>query len=247
MTLMGSSRDMKFRSITLLMLCANLHSYAEPPSTMHGVLVSDLSWFFHWFTKQPVPSDTLLCRGQRLGDTGRIYCSPVGIEIQLSWDDSNIVRTNVITETLRSYEQEMAELKRLNDGVVRSTYHEEIARSEIAEYKVDLNVSTQWMARTRIYMENTAKLYKRHGKDVALRYPKVGKSDPFYHVYLTIGSLVDSIWQFELANGQLEDFAHWTFDRRHNGIPNVAQQFVSDPRRWLRITQLDGGLQREMR
>jgi len=76
---------------------------------------------------------------------------------------------------------------------------------------------------------------------VQLLFPRVSAGDPAYQVYLRVNGLVESIWEFRVIDGIVQDYKRWVYDQPHHSMPPLAQALSNYQERWYRVVSEDQG------
>jgi hypothetical protein len=87
-----------------------------------------------------------------------------------------------------------------------------------------------------------AKRYVRSWPEECMAYfPRVRSGDPFFHVYLVRGGILDVVLQFNIIRGGPEDFSHWDYTKRRGGFPQGSVNRLSSPDLWFSVERIGPG------
>jgi len=218
------------------MMTTALGLRAQMPESIQHAVLNGLRWYFHWMQLLPAGTESMECRGLELNASDFVYCTPGMVTLELADSPRHAPNVEFISITTEEYAKAVNWFRELHGADVRQNFRTSIRLRDIMPYNTDEERSKSWMEATSTFMASTLRgrsIDNRHIVD--LLFPLVSPDDPAYQVYLTVNGRVESIWEFRVIDGKVQNFKRWVYDEPHHSMPSRAQAFADDPGRWYRI------------
>lgn len=236
------SRQLRAKAtlIFALLLCSPAIA-ADRGETYRAVVGGALGWYHRWISPLERSSDEFECRGVAYAQRRAfLYCDPGNVEVTLISDMKPPTMSVLLVVSYgREFEEALESFKEMVTERFDSPSQLSVAvpASRVFSRPVSPELSEKFMLRTREIFMDYLERSSRDGKanNASILFPMISRGDPFYHVYVTSGKEVKSIWEFTVHGEEVADFAHWVFDREHHSIPPIASTAVAEESRWFQI------------
>jgi hypothetical protein len=228
-------------SMQLIVLSAACLVAPSPAGDVAATMVADaLDWYAQWGRKDWGPLGVQTCRGELRDDGYTFRCDPVAVVVNVSVDDSG----NCIIRNIRASISAADGLLRPGPIIPAPGFRGPDAprpiqvpgRPKLTPTKplrcgeLPLTAGTFSIKVTPRGRRGTSRALTERAWNVASSYwsqagvspaercifycPNVKEGDPFFHLYQVCDGRVDAIWEFEIGNGVVADYARWTYERR---------------------------------
>jgi len=203
-----------------------------PKTPFRPTIISEaLSWYSQWHmsdgTREPQS-----CSGRRLGNRIVLTCKPIDVIIIVDAAADRLCQVrfiragNGLPELSVSGSRKVPVNRNLDcDGFSNADgdFNTEV---EHILGEVDLDLSKRAEKQASRYLQSWS-------KKCDASYPVVRRGDPFFHVYMVCGGVLDSVLEFRIVNGDPAGFSHWDYTRKGSNLPEGSDQRLNLARLWL--------------
>jgi hypothetical protein len=224
----------------LVLSSLEIQAYAADQVASRQAITSALRWFHECMQSTPLGDGVTACQGERSERHEYVYCQPGGLEVDI-WTGGHHDRISMTHVALAdSLKEVVANLPQRFDGWSgpTSALRVEIAPEELSRIRtMDTDLTDALYKRARSFIKNGDRW-----AGTSVHYPWVSRGDPQYHVYVTRGGKLETIWVFDIADGSITEYPNFYLDVARRSIPPVAESNLRDGSKWFRVENVPRSL-----
>lgn len=193
-------------------------------------LVADaLDWYSVWFASAPPTQATLqTCRGELRSNSYEFRCDPLSVVVDVITDPSGHCEiTNMRPAISPDDGLRALTLEHLippGIPIRKGAAPRDCGELPVTNGAFQLTVMPRARPVSGELSRNARSAaldYNARGGDnrCLLHFPKVKMGDPFFHVYEECQGTLDTVWEFGIIRGQVQDYAAWYYTLRKRDLP----------------------------
>jgi hypothetical protein len=216
-----------------------------------------LDWYSLWQTNAAMPS-VQTCRGEHRESQYSFRCDPLGVVVSVSVGDTGYcsiagmrpsfgpsaglrvlkgpfptprfpVSTGVLAEPSGTGTTKPADPRDCGELPLKEGTFEIAVTVRSRQVNKVLSVSARDAALKYFQLADIP--------PCLLRFPNVKTGDPFFHVYEECQGVLEAVWEFTIEDGQVADFAQWTYTPKRTGLPAGAELRRNRPELWFGVSR----------
>lgn len=201
-------------------------------TTLRPTIISAaLGWYSQWHTSDGT-KEPQSCDGRRLGNRIVLTCKPIDAIIIVDAVADRVCQVrfmragNGLPDLSASGGRKVPVNRYLDcDGFSNADGDFNIEVEPMLG-EVDLDLSQRAEKQASRYLQSWS-------KKCDASYPLVRSGDPFFHVYMVCGGVLDSVLEFRIVNGEPAGFSHWDYTSKGSNLPEGSDQRLNLARLWL--------------
>ena len=224
--------------IIFVLLLASGSMNGSPEEKISGSdrerIAAAVQWSRDWVRPVGVIASNVVCRGERSGAYGYVFCEPDRAEVDLWHEtldgDASMVHISQIGSLVTAEKE--APL-RFGPGWSGATGKITITLTpiELAKTRVkDSHLTQVLYSLSKRFVEKAVNTPGKPG--LLAYYPWVNRNDPEYRVYVTSKGRLVNIWAFVIVKRSISEYSNTVYDVAHQSIPQMAEASLQDGQRW---------------